>query len=210
MMTRESPISSPGGRLVAWGLSLWFLVALAVSLSGVLDGAPAPVFGVINWGLVLIVLGATYAVRALRRWVLTAPLRWLVLYHVVRFVGVAFLVMHARGELPAGFALHAGWGDIAVAVVALVVGIWAAPIAGRGGGWWTVLVWNGLGLLDILVVIGTGIRLGLADMGQMAAMTAFPFSLLPTLIVPLIIVTHVLIFVRLWHGPENRWGPAGA
>lgn len=45
-------------------------------------------------------------------------------------------------------------------------------------------------------------RLGLADMDQMAALTAFPFSLLPTFIVPLIIVTHVLIFVRLWRMRE--------
>lgn len=146
-----------------------------------------------------------YTVRRLRRWVATVPLRWLVLYHVIRFVGVAFLALHARGDLPPGFALHAGWGDIGVAAAALGVGIGATPVTSRGR-WWTVLVWNGLGLFDILVVIGTGVRLGLADVDQMAAMTAFPLSLLPTFIVPLIIVTHVLIFVRLLRGREKSPG----
>lgn len=204
-MTRDPPRSPPAGRLVAAALSLWFVLAFAVSLADVLYRAPAPILGAVNWGLVVLLLGTMYAVRPLRRWGATVPLRWLVLYHVVRFVGVAFLALHARGDLPAGFALCAGWGDIGVAAAALGVGIGAAPVTSRGR-WWTVLVWNGLGLIDILVVIGTGVRLGLADMDQMAAITAFPLSLLPTYIVPLIIVTPVFIFVRLLRGREKSAG----
>ena len=33
----------------------------------------------------------------------------------------------------------------------------------------------------------------------MSWITVFPWTLLPTFIVPLVIVTHVMIFVRLWH-----------
>jgi len=54
-----------------------------------------------------------------------------------------------------------------------------------------------LGLIDILMVIGTGLRIGLSDMSQMVALTAFPLSMLPLFIVPLIITTHVVIFLRL-------------
>ena len=40
-------------------------------------------------------------------------LRLLVLYHLTRFVGVWFLVLYSRGELPYAFAVPGGWGDIA-------------------------------------------------------------------------------------------------
>ena len=61
-----------------------------------------------------------------------------------------------------------------------------------------ILAWNVFGLADILNVLRGAIQLGLADPDQVAVMTAFPMSLLPTFVVPLVTVTHVLIFVRLW------------
>lgn len=189
--------------IVAGALGLWFFAALALSLSGAYYGVPAPVVGGTNGLLVAGTLLAIWLIRPLRAWAMTVSLRWLVGYHAVRFVGIAFLVLHARGALPADFALVAGWGDIAVAVGALVVAFGAVPVTSRAR-WWTVLGWNVLGLADILLVIGTAMRLGLADYGQIAVMTAFPMSLLPTFVVPLVIVTHVLIFVRLGRGVHER------
>lgn len=201
-MEPDSAPSPAAGTLVVSAVACWFLAAFAVSISGLLYGAPAPVVRAINWGLILFVLGAVYIVQSLGTWASRVPVRWLILYHAVRFVGIAFLVLHARGAPPAAFAIHAGWGDIAVAATALGVVFGAAPVTASGR-WWTVLVWNALGLLDILFVIGSGMRLGLEDMAQMSVMTAFPLSLLPLFIVPLIIVTHVLIFMRLWRGQER-------
>lgn len=202
MTNREFASSRHPARAVALLLCLWFAGALVLSVSGVLYGAPASVLGATNGSLVVLVLLAVFLVRRFWTWVMTVPLRWLVLYHSVRFVGIAFLVLHGRGALPSAFALHAGWGDVAVAATALLVVFGALPVARRGQ-WWAVLLWNVFGLLDIGVVIGTGMRLGLEDMDQMAVLTAFPLSLLPTFIVPLIIVTHVLIFVRLWRMREQ-------
>ncbi len=111
-------------------------------------------------------------------------------------MGIYFLWLHSLGRLPFAFAVPGGWGDIIVAIAALLLLVFALPIA-YVSQWWTVLAWNVIGLLDILFVIATGMRIGLQDMQQMIELTAFPLSLLPTFIVPLIIVTHVLIFVRL-------------
>lgn len=182
--------------MVATVLGSWFVVAVAVGASGIYHGVPAPVVGAINGVLVTLTLLAIFLVRPLRAGVRNVPLRWLILYHAVRFVGIAFLVFHARGVIPAAFAITAGWGDIAVAVTALIVATWALPMTTRAR-WWAVLAWNVFGLLDILFVLRTGIGLGLADPTQMTWITAFPWSLIPTFIVPLILVTHVLIFVRL-------------
>ena len=58
-------------------------------------------------------------------------------------------------------------------------------------------IWNFIGLIDILMVVITAARLGLADPVSMRALTVLPLSLLPTFLVPLIIATHVVIFARL-------------
>ena len=60
-------------------------------------------------------------VRPLRAWALTTDIRSLIAFHLIRFVGFYFLFLYSLGELPYNFAVFGGWGDIAVAVLALVV-----------------------------------------------------------------------------------------
>lgn len=178
-------------------LGLWFSIALIISASGLFYGVPAPVLGATNGLLISLTLLTIYFVTPVRTWVMNLDLRWLILYHTVRFVGIAFLIFHARGVIPSEFAIIAGWGDIAVAVTAILVTWFVWPISTRVS-WSIVLLWNLFGLLDILIVLKTGIGLGLNDMEQMIWITTFPFSMLPIFIVPLVIVSHVLIFIRLW------------
>jgi hypothetical protein len=59
------------------------------------------------------------------------------------------------------------------------------------------LIWNTLGLIDIIFVIFSAPRFGLKDWQAMHALRELPLSLLPTFLVPVIIALHVLIFVRL-------------
>src|SRR5206468_2615490 len=66
--------------------------------------------------------------------------------------------------------------------------------AGRRGAY---ILWNVLGLADILFVVVTAARLGVADPESMAALLQLPLSLLPTFLVPLIIASHVILGVRL-------------
>lgn len=189
-MTSPDPRSS---RLVASLLGLWLVGALLLSASGLLQRVPPPAFA---FGLTALALGSIVAVPALRAWARTVALRGLILYHAVRFVGVVFLVMAARGTLAPAWAVPAGWGDIAVAVGALAVAALACPVT-TAGRWWAVLGWNVFGLLDILMVLLRGLQLGRADPSLLAPLTRLPLALLPTFIVPLILVTHVLLFWRL-------------
>jgi hypothetical protein len=60
-----------------------------------------------------------------------------------------------------------------------------------------LLIWNTIGLIDIIFVVFSALRFGLKNWQSMHALRELPLSLLPMFLVPLIIASHVLIFVRL-------------
>src|SRR5205814_1902747 len=108
--------------------------------------------------------------------------------------GIAFLILYRQGQLPYAFAVPGGIGDIIVATFALPVALAPLEASPRRR---AIMIWNVVGLVDILLVIFTAIRLNLADPAQMIALTRLPLSLLPTFLVPLIVATHIIIFIRL-------------
>ncbi|PYJ23155.1 MAG: hypothetical protein DME99_03640, partial [Verrucomicrobia bacterium] len=60
-----------------------------------------------------------------------------------------------------------------------------------------LVVWNTIGLIDIVFVVFSALRFGLRDWQSMHALRELPLSLLPMFLVPLIIASHVLIFFRV-------------
>ena len=182
----ERPCCSRALWLIAAG---WFLVALFVGemeLFLVLPG-PAPQIAIVALtSFLLLNYGRS---RPFKKWVDSLRAEILIGLHLSRFVGVYFLVLGSRGELPPGFALPAGGGDIAVALGAAGLIFFRAPR-------WAVLAWNTIGLIDILFVVGRAAVLRAADPEALMALTTLPLSFLPTLLVPLIIATHVVLFAR--------------
>lgn len=151
------------------------------------------------WALTLATLGVAWFVRPIRAWATLVDLRWLVLVHLSRLVGIWFLVLHGRGRLPYEFAVWGGWGDIGAAAGALIILLAARPPMGRRGRT-AVLLWNIAGLIDILFVVVTAARSGTTSPGSMAELQRMPLSLLVTFIVPLIIATHAVMIARLSKG----------
>lgn len=191
-------------RVVLLGLSAWLCFALAIGVAGPFRNASAPGVAVTVWSLTALLLLACWKVPAINTWWHNVDLRWLVLLHATRFVGFYFLVLCRRGELSCAFAQPAGIGDICVAATALLYLALRSRTTlrhmpeGRHLYRNRLLVWNGAGLLDILFVVLAALRIGLRNWEPMAPLRELPLSLLPTFLVPLIIASHVLIFVRLF------------
>ena len=186
-------------RFYSIALIVWFFAAYALGDSGRLAVLEPPAPQIIIASLTALLLLNSVALPGFRRWLADLDLRWLIAVHVSRFIGIYFLVLYGRGQLPYDFAVKGGWGDIAVATGAVALLVVPGLVA-RGS---VVLAWNVLGLLDILFVVATAARLGAADPSSMRALLRLPLSLLATFLVPLILATHVWLFWRLFSGPRR-------
>jgi hypothetical protein len=149
-------------------------------------------FGFIAWGVVV----AVYVWPQLRDLPRTAALRPLLMLHSFRFAGLAFMIPGVVSpELPMAFAQRAAYGDFVAAVLALLA---LAPLPGRLGIAiaWVMNVWGGI---DLLAAFYAGNQVGLAaGAGQLGAA-----YFIPTVYVPLLFITHGLMF-RLLLRHENQ------
>jgi hypothetical protein len=155
---------------------LWFFVSIAFS------------FG--TWGII----AKRYIwpkLRLLRR---SEALRPLLILHSFRFIGSAFLVPGVVSpELPSAFAYSAAYGDLVAATLALLSLVSLPRRAGIVIAW----IFNLWGLADLLNAFYQANDAGLVA-GQLGA-TYF----IPTLVVPLLLITHGLVFrILLQHQSE--------
>jgi hypothetical protein len=181
--------------VVSLAVASWFCAALGVSASGILIQMRPPMPQVLIAVLTVASLIAIFRVAIFRAWADDVAIRALVAIHLTRFVGVYFLLLARQGVLSASFAVPAGYGDVFVATIAFLLLLIGEPNTRWRRGLY--LIWNSLGLVDILLVVGNAARVGLADSQSMQPLLRFPLSLLPTFLVPVIITTHILIFRRL-------------
>jgi hypothetical protein len=190
--------------VIAVVLASWLLAAVVVGASGTLAFLPVPPPAVaiaLTAGILLLLWKSAAAWNAVR----AIPLRALVAFHTCRAAaGALFLLLGARGELPASFAIPAGWGDLAVGLAALPVAIACIPPRSTGQRR-IVLLWNALGAIDTLAVLANGFRLLLQAGGAAAGpFTVLPLALLPTFVVPIVLTTHVLVAIRVAAPPDGR------
>jgi hypothetical protein len=185
-------------------LALWFLLALGGSLLGVFDSEPSPP---IPLGLAAVVPVAVFALRyltsaAFRQFVLSLDLRLLTLAQTWRVGGIVFVILYLQGLLPGVFALPAGWGDFAIGITApLVAWYWKPPFPYK-----TFIVWNVLGGLDLVMAVTLGVLASATPVGILAGdvttrlMGQLPLSSIPTFIVPLLLIFHLISLIRVRKG----------
>lgn len=115
---------------------------------------------------------------------------WLVAPHAFRHIGLVFLVPGiVDPQLPVQFAVPAAYGDLAAGLLAIT-----ALIALRSG--WSIvlpIVWlfNVVGTVDLLNALSHAEAIPYLNAGWF----------IPTFFVPLLLVTHFLIFARLLRRP---------
>jgi hypothetical protein len=189
------------GKLVVGLIVVWLLFALSASAAGlfrnnsnriglaVAIAAAAPIVVFSLWFA---------ASQGFRKSVLSLNPRILTSAQVLRIIGFTFLLLEARGVLPAIFALPAGYGDMFIGVTAFFAA-WQLANPDRRNAF---IIWQLLGIADLVVAVGTGTTARLLDPQgiSMAAMTVLPLSLIPTFLVPLFLIFHVICIAqaRTW------------
>jgi hypothetical protein len=120
---------------------------------------------------------------------------------VYRVLGLIFLVLYAGGRLPGEFAWPAGAGDVAVGLLAPLVGIaYARRWRGSAG---MLRAWNLFGLGDLVVAVTTGFLTSPSRLQMLAfdrsneLISEFPLALIPVFLVPLSVLLHLASLEKL-------------
>lgn len=179
--------------IVCLALSAWFIVAALAGREGWLAAVPRPLIPCISLGLAGLSLLAILAVSSVRRVIASLSDRLLIGLHAVRLVGFAFFVVHARMQIPGGFALPAGGGEIALALTSLAIAVAPLKPARREtlARWW-----NCAGLIELSGLIIGALLLAFGEPARSMALARPPLSVIMMFIVPLALATHVVLVGR--------------
>ena len=192
------PVSLRIRLIVAGAGGAWAGVAIAVATAGKLGG---PITLGILAGVPL-VAAATLAIAfpGVRSALLAIPLPLVIGANVFRLEGVFFLALASAGRLGGPFPQSAGWGDIIVGALAIPAAFLAMRTSANDA---RILIWNVLGVLDLVTAVALGITSGNGSPLQLihagagsAAIQALPWSLIPTVLVPLFLIGHGIVFAH--------------
>ena len=179
-------------------LALWLAVVFLLGAAGafvrppgtpplpILIGATAPL---------VVFLAADWGSAAFHAYVLAIDLSLATAVQGWRAGGLGFLALYAHGVLPGVFAWPAGLGDIAIGVTAP----WVALALVRRPAFATrrvFVVWNLLGILDLVVAVSVGalssvLASGVAEEVTTGPMAQLPLVLIPAYLVPMFIMLHL-------------------
>jgi hypothetical protein len=182
----------------------WFVAVAVLGAAGLFSaaGIGTPAIGLAVLMPVVVFLVSAVRSTAVRSVALHTPLAALVGIHAARVLGAFFVLLFEAGRLPPTFALTAGWGDIAVAVAALPLA-WA--IRYQISGWRPLaFAWSLVGFADLVTAVTLGIGSApdspvrfIYETPNSGAVAALPWVLIPAVLVPVYLITHLVVFAQL-------------
>ena len=201
-------------------LAGWFTLVVMLGAGGAFVGPPGtpPLAIGIGFAAPIIVFFAGFWLsRSFRDFVLAVDLRPTMGLQTWRlFVGLGYLALYAYGVMPGMFALPAGLGDIAIGVTAPWVLLTLIRRPGFAAGK-TFVVWNALGVLDLVVAMGTAglsaiLAVGVAGEVISNPNAQLPLVLIPEYFVPILIMLHAaaIFQARRLAGYLGEQAPSGA
>jgi len=179
---------------------VWIGLAAAGSASGWMAIArPVPVIGIFV-ATPLVATAIATASPAARAALLGLPTRLLIGLNIARVLAVLFFLLWMEGRLAGPFPFSAGWGDIITGVFAVPF-LFAAIDAKHEG---AIAAWNLFGTADLVLAIffgvtsaeGAPLQLFHSPPGS-AAMQYLPWSFVPTVLVPLYLIMHAIVWAQL-------------
>jgi hypothetical protein len=192
-------------RVTAVLIAAWFIAALTASAFHLFKTDPSRPPLPLLAALVPIVAFSLWFARSepLRQFALSLNPSTLTILHSWRVGGFTFLVLYTFGLLPGLFALPAGLGDFAVGVTASFAALKLANPNQRS----RFILWNALGILDLVVALTLGGTASLIDPRGIPTtpLTVLPLSLIPTFAVPLLLILHLICIAqaRRWPARED-------
>jgi hypothetical protein len=194
------------GKITAVLLAVWFVAVFSASAAHIfVNGSAQFGFGVaVAASAPLIAFSLWFTTsEGFRNFTLSLNPKILTSVQVWRIVGFTFLLQQARNVLPAIFALPAGYGDMFIGATAGFAAWKLAEPAHRSA----FIFWQALGILDLITAVGLGTTARLLDPHgpSMLTMMVLPLSLIPTFLVPLFVMLHVICIAqaRTWKA-ESR------
>src|ERR1700676_4007282 len=185
----------------------WFLFALSASALHLFQNDSSRIGAAVGIAaLVPIVVFSLWFAgsEGFRRFAMSLNPRILTSVQVWRLLGFTFVLLEARGVLPAMFALPAGYGDMAIGATAAFVAWKLANPSHRN----SFILWQLLGIADLVVAVSLGSTARLLDphSTSMLPMTVLPLSLVPAFLVPLFVIFHVICIAqaRTWTFASRR------
>jgi hypothetical protein len=200
VIVRAFPLGRHSAQWLTAVLTGWLLFTALASVPR-LGPLPGALFGILL--PVITVAGLIVFLPAMRAIVMQANVPLLVVLHTTRIAGGLFIPLQAAGRLSDPFASIAGWGDLLAATLAVP----AAIIAWRARPGWErwVFGWNVIGFLDFISAVtlgvlsqpGSPLRMFFDTPGT-ALLGELPWRFIPSYFVPLYLMIHIALFVRLW------------
>ena len=192
------------GSLISALLLSWLIIVISAAKLLVFKDGRVPAGFAALTPIVIFVLWS-FISPGFRQFIFSLDTRTLTLLQAWRVAGFVWFVAAAYGILPGAFAQPAGWGDLAVGLSAPFVAIYLTKLESRRG----LLVWQTLGLLDLIMAVTLGVlaspRIHLIGNGMTtAALTVLPLSIIPTFGVPLAIIFHIVCIVNLSRSEQTR------
>jgi hypothetical protein len=190
-------------------LGLWTGLAGAAAGAGWLTIGQPPVVGI--FVAVPLIGAALFASSASgRRALLSLPLPLIAGLNICRVFAVMFLVLAAQGRLSGPFPYSAALGDI-------ITGLAAIPMLrlmqDKEANAAAIQAWNAFGLADLVVAIGLGVMSADGSLLQVfaapgsTAMQGLPWSFVPTVLVPLWMILHAVVWAKVRQARSTRLAP---
>jgi hypothetical protein len=183
---------------VAAVAGLWAGFCAAATAAGWLAATkPFPIIGLFV-AAPLLAAAIAAAFPAARQAMLSIPMSQIIALNIPRVLGVLFLLVAAQGRLAGPFPYSAGWGDIITGAVALLLVLSGSRSPAL------ITAWNIFGFADLVMAIALGVTSGQGSPLQLfhdapgsAAMQTLPWAFIPTVLVPIWLILHGIVFAQL-------------
>ena len=192
-------------KLTSWLIAAWLVLTLTASaLHLYVTGPNVPplplgIAAITPLALFLIWFAAS---KSFRQFTLSLNPRVLTWVQTWRIGGYVFLVLAAYRILPDSFALPAGLGDMTIGATAVFAGLKLAFPEHRK----SFIAWQLLGMADLVTAVALGTLSRLIDPNGIStgAMAVLPMSFIPTFVVPLMMMLHVICIAQAlrWRAPQ--------